>query len=67
MCTTSAAVYPCLDSEPIGVVHVTCSWLTRGYLGWRGVLAVYAFFCGAGALQRWVGGREGGWPGVEEG
>ena len=34
---------------------MTCSWLTRGYLGWRGVLAVYAFFCGAGALQRWVG------------
>lgn len=29
-----------------------CSWLTWGYLGWRGLVAVFAFFWAAGLAQR---------------
>lgn len=29
-----------------------CSWLTGGYLGWRGLAAVYAFFWLAAVVQR---------------
>ena len=36
----------------IDICLPACSWLTWGYLGWRGVVAVYAFFWVAGLVQR---------------
>ena len=47
-----AHALPCLRLACPLLLPVCRSWLTWGYLGWRGLAAVFAFFWAAGLAQR---------------
>lgn len=50
LCDSLAAVVAVAAAAPFKLGYY--SWLTGGYVGWRGLAAVYAFFLGGSALQR---------------
>eukprot|EP00887_Chlorella_sp_A99_P000802 scaffold5.g802.t1 len=52
LCDALAGVAGVAAAAPFKLCYY--SWLTGGYVGWRGLALVYAFFLAAVVVQRWV-------------
>jgi hypothetical protein len=52
LCDTLAATARVAAAAPFKLSYF--SWLAWSYVGWRGLVAVYAFFLAAAAVQRYV-------------